>query len=85
MQHFLAQARARTLAGVPDGYDALVLAERARAALRDGALHVARDEGRLTTLAEAVAYFAPDIEIVTVPAWDCLPYAPRRGPILSMC
>ena len=30
MQHFLAQARARTLAGVPDGYDALVLAERAR-------------------------------------------------------
>ena len=74
MQHFLAQARARTLAGVPDGYDALVLAERARAALRDGALHVARDEGRLTTLAEAVAYFAPDIEIVTVPAWDCLPY-----------
>ncbi len=74
MEHFLAQARVRILAGVPDGYDALVLVDRARRALRDGTLHVARDEGRLNALAEAVAYFAPDIEIVTIPGWDCLPY-----------
>lgn len=74
MQQFLQQVKARILAGVPDGYDALVLADRARAALRDGALHVARDEGRLTTLAEAIAFFAPEIEVITIPAWDCLPY-----------
>lgn len=82
MQRFLEQVGARTLAGVPDGYDALVLAERARAALRDGALHVARDEGRLTALADAVAFFAPEIEVVIVPAWDCLPYdrvSPNAG------
>jgi transcription-repair coupling factor (superfamily II helicase) len=82
VQHFLSAIQARTLAGVPEGYDALVLAERARRALRDGALHVARDEGRLAALADAVTYFAPEIEIVTVPAWDCLPYdrvSPNAG------
>jgi len=74
MEAFLAKIKARILHGVPEGYDALVLAERARAALRDTALHVARDELRLTALAEAVAFFAPEVEIITVPAWDCLPY-----------
>ncbi len=74
MEDFLKKIDARVLAGVPEGFDALVLAERARAALRDGTLHVARDELRLTSLAEAVAFFAPEVEIVTVPAWDCLPY-----------
>jgi len=82
VQHFLSAIQARILAGVPDGYDALVLADRARRALRDGALHVARDEVRLAALADAVAYFAPEIEIITVPAWDCLPYdrvSPNAG------
>ncbi|MBL8644183.1 MAG: transcription-repair coupling factor, partial [Rhodospirillaceae bacterium] len=74
MERFLDKVGARILTGVPDGFDALVLAERARSFLRDGALHVARDEGRLTALAEAVAFFAPEVEVVTVPAWDCLPY-----------
>ncbi len=74
MEAFLAKIKARVLAGVPEGYDALVLAERARAAFRDGTLHVARDELRLTALAEAMAFFAPDVEVITLPAWDCLPY-----------
>ncbi|MGE3475854.1 MAG: transcription-repair coupling factor [Rhodospirillaceae bacterium] len=74
MESFLAKVDARILSGIPEGYDALVLAERARGAFRDSTLHVARDELRLAALAEAVAYFAPDIEIITVPAWDCLPY-----------
>ena len=74
MEPFLTKIKARILHGVPEGYDALVLAERARAALRDSTLHVARDELRLTALAEAVAFFAPEVEIITIPAWDCLPY-----------
>ncbi len=74
MDTFLSKIEARTLAGVPEGFDALVLVDRARAALRDGTLHVARDELRLTALAEAVAFFAPDVECITLPAWDCLPY-----------
>ncbi|MCC6914245.1 MAG: transcription-repair coupling factor [Rhodospirillaceae bacterium] len=74
MEGFLAKVDARILSGIPEGYDALVLAGRARGAFRDSTLHVARDELRLAALAEAVAYFAPDIEIIAVPAWDCLPY-----------
>ena len=74
MEAFLAKIKARILHGVPEGYDALVLAERARAAFRDSALHVARDELRLTALAESVAFFAPEVEIITIPGWDCLPY-----------
>ncbi len=74
MEGFLTKMGAKALSGVPEGYDALVLAERARGAFRDSTLHVARDELRLTALAEAVAFFAPDVEVITVPAWDCLPY-----------
>jgi transcription-repair coupling factor (superfamily II helicase) len=37
-------------------------------------LHVARDDQRLDRLAAAIAFFAPDLEIVRFPAWDCLPY-----------
>ena len=82
MQRFLEQVRARILAGVPEGYDALVLAERARAALRDGTLHIARDEGRLTSIVESIAFFAPDVDVIALPAWDCLPYdrvSPNAG------
>ncbi len=74
MEDFLRKIDARVLAGVPEGFDAIVLAERARVAGRDSTLHVARDELRLTSLAEAVAFFAPEVEIVSLPAWDCLPY-----------
>jgi transcription-repair coupling factor (superfamily II helicase) len=74
MEDFLKKIDARILAGVPEGFDALVLAERARAAFRDGAMHVARDELRLSALADAVAFFAPEIEVIALPAWDCLPY-----------
>ncbi|MBI4969432.1 MAG: transcription-repair coupling factor [Rhodospirillales bacterium] len=37
-------------------------------------LHIARDEGRMVALAEELAFFAPAIEIVTLPAWDTVPY-----------
>ncbi len=63
------------LAGAPDGFDALALAEFARRA-PDGArlLHIARDELRMAQMAAAVASFAPEIDCLTLPAWDCLPY-----------
>ncbi|MEX1205468.1 MAG: transcription-repair coupling factor [Dongiaceae bacterium] len=65
------------LAGAPEGYDALVLARLAASAddCPTGALaHVARDDARLAQLAAALAFFAPDIEVLSFPAWDCLPY-----------
>jgi transcription-repair coupling factor (superfamily II helicase) len=60
-----------TIAGAPEGVDALVLAQRA---LAEGILHVARDDARMAELAELVEFFAPGLDIITVPAWDCLPY-----------
>ena len=37
-------------------------------------LHVARDDARMATMAEALAFFDPGLPVLTVPAWDSLPY-----------
>ncbi len=37
-------------------------------------LHVAMDDAAMTRMADALAFFMPDAEILTFPAWDCLPY-----------
>ncbi|MBI1181770.1 MAG: transcription-repair coupling factor [Alphaproteobacteria bacterium] len=77
-----------TLSGVPEGADALILADIARARAAEGAaggmLHVARDDARLAALQDALEFFAPEIEIVTLPAWDCLPYD-RISPNPVLC
>ncbi|WP_417450827.1 transcription-repair coupling factor [Kordiimonas sp.] len=65
------------VAGVPGGYDAMLLADLTARAFGDtkrAVLHVASDDGRLMALANAVRFFAPTLEIVEFPAWDCLPY-----------
>jgi transcription-repair coupling factor (superfamily II helicase) len=61
------------LSGTPDGVDALMVAELAREAQGD-TLVVARDDGRMARLSEALAFFAPDVEILEFPGWDCVPY-----------
>lgn len=65
------------LYGVPEGQEAFVLKSRALDAQRAGgavALHVSLDEARMATLADLMAFFAPDIDVLQLPAWDCLPY-----------
>ena len=59
--------------GAPEGFDALLLARR-RAETDKPVLHVARDDSRMERLAEALSVFAPGVEVVRFPAWDCLPY-----------
>ncbi len=44
------------LGGVPEGYDALVLAELASRADGVPIVHIARDDARLAALAEAIVY-----------------------------
>jgi transcription-repair coupling factor (superfamily II helicase) len=61
------------IAGAPAGYDAVVLATIA-SALRRTVLFVARDAERLAATQEALGFFAPDLECLVLPAWDCLPY-----------
>ena len=64
--------------GVPEGLDALLLGELARHLAFSGrstpVLQVARDGTRLATLEEALRFFAPDVEVLSFPAWDGVPY-----------
>jgi transcription-repair coupling factor (superfamily II helicase) len=61
--------------GVPEGLDALLLGELARRTAHGAPiLHIARDANRLVTLEDALAFFAPDVTVLTFPAWDGVPY-----------
>jgi len=60
--------------GAPEGVDAIVLLETAKQAASNGLLHVCHDDLRLATLAELIAFFAPEVELIRLPAWDCVPY-----------
>jgi len=59
--------------GAPEGFDALLLARR-RAEYSGPVLHATRDDARMERLAEALSFFAPEMEVLRFPAWDCLPY-----------
>jgi transcription-repair coupling factor (superfamily II helicase) len=62
-----------TVYGAPEGWDAVLLARRS--AEHDGPLlHVARDDVRMARLADNLAFFAPDTDVLRFPAWDSLPY-----------
>jgi transcription-repair coupling factor (superfamily II helicase) len=69
-----------TLAGVPTGFLAVLLADMTRAAPAR-AVYVAADEAAMRGVADTVHYFAPEIEVLQFPAWDCLPYD-RASPSL---
>ncbi|MEM6386762.1 MAG: transcription-repair coupling factor [Pseudomonadota bacterium] len=61
-----------TVGGAPEGFDAkLLLVELERGAV---VCHVARDDKRMRAMQEALAFFAPDLPVITFPGWDCLPY-----------
>ncbi len=63
----------RTLAGAPPGRDAFILVETAGAT--DGrVLYVARDDAAMDRMRGLVTFLAPDLSVVELPAWDCLPY-----------
>ena len=69
----------RRVFGVPGGAEALILADAARAGKT--VLFIARDDVHMDQAAEALAFMAPDLAVLTFPAWDCLPYdRPRRHP-----
>ncbi len=62
--------------GAPEGQDTRLLADHARAIMADDKVlvHVALDDTRVATMAELLNFFAPDVQIIEFPAWDCLPY-----------
>ena len=74
---FVSEDLPLTASSVPSGYDAMLLAtacERAFADSKRPLLHIARDDSRLANLKGAVKFFAPSLDVIDFPAWDCLPY-----------
>jgi transcription-repair coupling factor (superfamily II helicase) len=69
-----------TLSQVADGAEGLVFADLARAiaAKKDppaiSLAVVCRDGQRMATLSRALSFFAPEIQVLEFPAWDCLPF-----------
>ena len=76
-----------TLASVPAGFLPWLAADLARAAYGSAAgrraVVIAADEAAMRALAETAPLFAPEIEVLTFPAWDCLPYD-RASPALRV-
>ena len=82
-EQFIAAEVPLVLAQAPEGMDALFLAQILGNAAGD-ILHIARDDHRMGNFAELMAFFSPDTEILTFPAWDCLPYD-RVSPNPDIC
>src|SRR5436853_7052873 len=61
-----------TLASMPDALVGKGLADLALTSPRIA--FVARDGQRLQEVARTTRFFAPGVEILELPAWDCLPY-----------
>jgi transcription-repair coupling factor (superfamily II helicase) len=70
------------LAGVPTGFLPSLLADLARAA-STRAVFVAPDDAAMRAIAATAPFFAPELEVLTFPAWDCLPYD-RASPSLRV-
>jgi transcription-repair coupling factor (superfamily II helicase) len=70
----------RTISNVPDGMQPMVLARLVEQRLKDApddpasVVFVARDGRRLQRMAEVLGAMLPGHAILTLPAWDCLPY-----------
>jgi len=82
LQRVLRAEHPLTLAGVPAGFLPWLASDLARAA-RGRAVVIAADETGMRALAETVPVFAPEIQVLTFPAWDSLPYD-RASPALRV-
>lgn len=71
-----------TLAGVPAGFVPWLLADLARGA-DTRAVFVAADESGMRAMSATAAWFAPELDVFSYPAWDCLPYD-RASPTLRV-
>ncbi len=67
-----ASAAGFTVANVQAGMEPFLLAEMARAG--QPVAYVMSDGHRMADLEQMLGFVAPDIPVLTLPAWDCLPY-----------
>ncbi|MEQ8594144.1 MAG: transcription-repair coupling factor [Parvibaculum sp.] len=72
--------KVRTISNVPDGMQPMVLAQLVEQRLKDAPedtaslVFVARDGRRMQRMAEILGAILPGHTVLTLPAWDCLPY-----------
>jgi len=85
ISRILAAKTPLTLAGLSRGSQPLVLVDLARSVALKGkrAIFIAPDEAAMRSLVDVAPIFAPDVEVIEFPAWDCLPYD-RASPALSV-
>src|SRR5438477_3382286 len=87
LQRVLRANEPLTLAGVPTGFLPWLAADLAHAAHGTGkggrAVVIAADEAAMRALADTIPLFAPEIEVLPFPGWDCLPYD-RVSPALPV-
>ena len=83
LKKILSATRPVTLAGAPQGFIPWLAADLARAAAvgKGRAVFIAPDEAAMRHIVDAAHYFAPELETLSFPAWDCLPYD-RSSPSL---
>jgi transcription-repair coupling factor (superfamily II helicase) len=72
MQTLLAAQQPLLLSSVPEGYLPWMLADVLRT--QDQAVFIARDDAQAALIADSLGFLSADTEIITLPAWDCLPY-----------
>ena len=82
LSRILAAKAPLTLASLARGAQPLVMADLARAA-KSRAVFVAPDEQAMRGMVDAARWFAPELQVIEFPAWDCLPYD-RASPALSV-
>lgn len=73
IQRLVSSDAAHTLCNAPQSALPLILSDMARQ--HKGRLtYIAPDDAVMSDIAVAARYIAPDIQILSLPAWDCLPY-----------
>ena len=75
MSNISEESSSLILSNVPEGMDALILNETIEI-LEAGRplVHIARDDLRMENMAELVKFYSPEVDVITFPTWDCLPY-----------
>ena len=82
LQTILSTKHSLTLAGVPAGFLPPLLADLSRAASGRVAF-IAPDEAAMRAIEGTVRFFAPELQVLSYPAWDCLPFD-RASPTLRV-
>ncbi len=61
------------ISSLPEGLDAQYIIKKFKESNKDF-LFISRDDRRLRSIREALLFYDPNLNPITIPAWDCAPY-----------